>query len=79
MGEPRVGMGDGRGLEVLMTEGWPTMLPMGGWWWWWEWLIGPEESVEESTGGTYGYRLALCNTTRIAAYNSRLQYTNLGR
>ena len=45
MGEPRVLMGDGRGLEVLMTEGCPPM-PIG---WWWEWavFIGPEESVGE--------------------------------
>lgn len=42
IGEPRVDMGDGKGLDVLMTEGWPTMPPMGGGW---EWavLIGPVE------------------------------------
>lgn len=39
-------MGDGKGLEVLMTDGWPTMPPIDGGW---EWavLIGPVESVEE--------------------------------
>lgn len=48
MGEPRLDMGEGRGLEVLMTEGWPTMPPMGGGWEW-EWGVpmGPEESGEE--------------------------------
>lgn len=30
MGDPNVDMEDGRGLEVLMTEGWPTMAPIGG-------------------------------------------------
>lgn len=44
MGAPRVLIGDGRVLEVLMTEGCPTMPPIGGPW---EWgmLIGPWESV----------------------------------
>lgn len=48
IGEPKVDMGDGRGLEVLMTDGWPIMPPMGGGW---EWvvLIGPVESGEEET------------------------------
>lgn len=31
MGDPNVDMGDGKGLEVLMTEGCPTMAPIGGW------------------------------------------------
>lgn len=34
-------MGDGRGLEVLMTEGCPPM-PIE-WWWEWDVFIGPEE------------------------------------
>lgn len=30
IGEPKPDMGDSKGLEVLMTDGWPTMPPMGG-------------------------------------------------
>ncbi|TNN42189.1 hypothetical protein EYF80_047651 [Liparis tanakae] len=37
-------MGDVKGLEVLMTDGWPTMPPMGGGW---VWVIGPVESAGE--------------------------------
>lgn len=47
IGRPKLDMGDWIGLEVLMTDGWPTMPPIGGgggcacaa-------LIGPEESEE---------------------------------
>lgn len=38
-------MGDVKGLEVLMTDGWPTMPPMGGGGW--VWVIGPVESGGE--------------------------------
>lgn len=39
-------MGDGWGLEVLMTDGWPTMPPKWGGWLW-AVLIGPVESAGE--------------------------------
>lgn len=39
-------MGDGNGLEVLMTDGWPTMLPIEGPCVWAA-LIGPVESGGE--------------------------------
>ena len=43
-------MGDGKGLEVLMTDGWPTMPPMGGGW---VWVIGPVESAGEERMETF--------------------------
>lgn len=43
IGEPKEDIGEGKGLEVLMTDGWPTMPPMEGGWVWTV-PIGPVES-----------------------------------
>ena len=51
MGEPSPDMeAPCMGLELLMTDGCPTMLPRG---WWCEWgvLMDPEESTGGGGGG----------------------------
>lgn len=65
MGRPRPDMGDWIGREVLMTDGWPTMPPIGGgggcacaa-------LIGPEESEEGNV-----IRSDLTSQTRKSAFD----------